>query len=344
MSLAAETHKLIHMARHHESGDRERLLLSIVDLCASARGGASETLQPLLASLIIDAEPALRRMLARKIAAGCWATPSLVMSLALDSIEIAQPVIAASPVLQDHHLVLILAEGDIEHQVEVARRPSIGPPVIAAILQRGEPAVLNALAANVQAPLSRHDLGLLVAASEQIAALRSPLARHPHLGEDLARRLHGWSGTALRRTLEQRFFLDPDDLAGSQRAGSSEDMERRVIEKLAAAGQLRPGYLLRALKEGRLSLFLAALSALGGFQPGHVRRAVDSEAPELLGLACAAIGIDRSAFPAILSMVRQLNAGFPGGGQEGARRASGAFGPFEAHIAGAAFRQAVNAG
>ena len=212
------------------------------------------------------------------------------------------------------------------------------------MLHRGEPAALNALAANVQAKLSEHDLAMLVAASEQIAALRSPLARRPDLTEGLARRLYAWSGAALRRTLDQRFGFEPDAPATGPGVSRREDMERRLIEKLSAAGQLRPGYLLGALKEGRLSLFLAALATLGGFQPGHVRQAVDSEAPELLGLACAAVGIDRSAFPAILSMVRQLNAGFPGGGSEGARRASGAFGPFEAHIAGSAFRQAVNAG
>lgn len=344
LSLTADTDKLIHMARDHDRADRERLLLSLVDLCASARERASLSIQPLLASLIVDAEPALRQRLARKLADASWAKASLLMPLALDEIEIAQPIIAASLALQDHHLVQILAEGDIEHQVEVARRPGIGPPVIAAVLQRREPAVLNALAANLQAPLCEHDLAVLVAASEQIAALRSPLTRHPSLGRELAVRLHGWSGPALRRTLEQRFGLDPDIPTQSALAGRREDMERRVIEKLAAAGQLRPGYLLRALKEGRLSLFLAALSALGGFHPGHLRQAVDSEAPELLGLACAAVGIDRSAFPAILSMVRQLNAGFPGGGQEGARRAAGAFGPFDARIAGSAFRQAVNAG
>jgi hypothetical protein len=43
-------------------------------------------------------------------------------------------------------------------------------------------------------------------------------------------------------------------------------------------------------------------------------------------------------------MVRDLNGGRPGGGSEGARRASGAFGPFDANIAGAAFRQTVNPG
>jgi hypothetical protein len=60
-------------------------------------------------------------------------------------------------------------------------------------------------------------------------------------------------------------------------------------------------------------------------------------------LACSAVGIDRSVFPTILEHVRQLNGGRPGGGDEGARRAGSAFGPFTPDIAGMAFRQAVGA-
>ena len=55
----------------------------------------------------------------------------------------------------------------------------------------------------------------------------------------------------------------------------------------------------------------------------------------------AAVGVDRSAFPTILEMVRQCTDGLPGGGAEGARRAVSAFGPFAPDIAASAFRQAL---
>jgi uncharacterized protein (DUF2336 family) len=95
------------------------------------------------------------------------------------------------------------------------------------------------------------------------------------------------------------------------------------------------------LQEGRLSLFTAALATLGRFEPDQVRRTIDSDRPELLGLACAAVGIDRSVFPTILELVRKLNGGLPSGGAEGAKRAASAFAPVTADIARAAFRQAV---
>jgi hypothetical protein len=86
------------------------------------------------------------------------------------------------------------------------------------------------------------------------------------------------------------------------------------------------------LREGRISLFAAALARLGELEPNEVRAALDAPTPDLLQLACARVGIDRSVFPSILQMVRGLNGGHPGG----ARAASpGPVGiPFVARSAG----------
>lgn len=124
-------------------------------------------------------------------------------------------------------------------------------------------------------------------------------------------------------------------------AGDDEALEARLIDKLAAAGQLRPGYLMRALEQKRLGLFVKALARLGDYYPEAVARAVDSrERPELLALALAGVGIDRSAFPTILDKVRAINAGAPGGGEAGSHRAMGAFADVPKEVAAEAFRRA----
>ncbi|WP_293419165.1 DUF2336 domain-containing protein [Phenylobacterium sp.] len=372
MSALARTQEILSLAKSRAPADRERLLMAVVDLCDvsdSAQIMGAPAIQDLLnsifMSLVVEAEREIRRRLAEKLSTVDWAPTALVNVLALDDIEIARPIIASSPVLKDSDLVRLLVEATVEHQIEVARRPGLGGEVVAAILQQNEPAVLTALAGNTQTPLSAGDMALLVNASRRVAALRSPLARRPELTEDLALQLYVWVGQALRQSLTSRFRLDPaaldDALAeavGQAHAGGlqeadpaivwqqddeREEMERRLISKLAAAGQLRPGYLLRALREGKLSLFVGALAALGDFPPEHIRKALDSDRPELLGLACAAVSIDRSAFPTILQLVRELNEDRPGGGAEGARRALSAFGPFSPDLAAAAFRQAVAA-
>lgn len=365
MSIAAEALRLEALARSREPEDREQLLDALVDLCAKADPSEltgvpqiQALLQAVFMSLVAEAERDIRRRLAEKIAPVAWAPASLINVLALDDIEIAGPVIAESPVLKDHDLIRMLVECTLEHQIAVARRGSLSATVVEAILQQDEPAVLTALACNDTADISPSGMTRLVETSRRQAALRSPLARHPRLSSDLAQRLYLWVGQSLRSALVSRFRLDPADLDAALASAVRDahaavdrrdlrletdveqlEQERRLITKLAEAGQLRPGYLLRALRERRLPLFVFALAHLGHFEVDHIQRAIDSDRPELLALACAAVGIDRSVFPAILDTVRELNAGRPGGGVEGARKAASAFGPFAPDIAGAAFRQ-----
>lgn len=370
MSQAAQTAQLLSLARSREPADRERLLAGIVEMCDAGQAQGQPTapevqilLDSIFMTLVVEAERDIRARLAQSLADATWAPPALINILALDEIEIARPIIARSPILQDHDLIRLLVQATLEHQIEIARRPQLSPAVVDAILAKDESAVLTALASNPTAQISPEGLRRLVDKARDVVALRSPLARHPNLSSDLAEQLYLWVGRALRDALTARFQLDPDKMAVAveaslraahagaplvdkptvEQAEDREEMEAALVEKLDAAGQLRPGYLLRVLRERRLPLFLFALARLGRFDVRQVRRAIDSNRPELLALACSAVGIDRSVFPTILAHVRELNGGRPGGGPEAARKASGAFGPFAPDIAAMAFRQAVSA-
>jgi uncharacterized protein (DUF2336 family) len=371
-SAALSTDGLLDLAKSRAAGDRERLMMAVVDLCAAAESPAAvarpqvqDLISSIFMNLVVEAERDIRRRLAERLSTAAWAPSALINVLALDEIEIARPIIASSPVLKDHDLVRLLVEATIEHQIEVARRPRLGGVVVAAIIHQAEPAVLTALANNTTADLNDAELRQLVAAARKVAALRTPLSRHPRLTAELALQLYVWVGQSLRANLAERFRLDTCELdqaiadtirdvhAGAPpdseglvvvaREGEREEMERKLIDKLHAAGQLRPGYLVRVLREGRLSLFSTALAMLGRFDARHIRLALEADEPELLALACAAVGIDRSVFPTILNLVRQLNGGRPAGGAEAAMAAANAFGPTPPQAAGAAFRRAAAA-
>jgi uncharacterized protein (DUF2336 family) len=212
--------------------------------------------------------------------------------------------------------------------------------------------VVTALANNPTAALRDHDLSRLVDLSERVASLRAPIARHPGLNVELAALLYGWVGEALRHAIITRFPLDTLDLQravtdsvhdvrldlGLSPGGDAADrtrgpdraaMERRVVAKLEAAGQLRPGVLVRALNEGKLGLFVTALAALAGVSTEDVHSAIDAEEPDTLLVICTLSGIDKGAFPSLLSMVRRLNEGHPAGGMAGAAGADVARAPAE---------------
>jgi len=253
LSVAAKTEEILSLARSRAVQDRERLLLAIVDLCDAGEGAeavmSSGPVQALLSSifmsLVVEAERDIRRRLAEKLAAAPWAPAALINVLALDDIEIARPIISSSPVLQDPDLVRLLTEATIEHQIEVARRPNLGPPVVTAILQQNEPAVLTALAGNLAAQIGPAELTTLVQASRRIVSLRSPCAHHPGLTDDLARELYIWVGQALRQALTSRFrrigARGPwrHRLGASRTAGGLGARGREGGDGAPAAGQAR---------------------------------------------------------------------------------------------------------
>jgi uncharacterized protein (DUF2336 family) len=355
----AQAQPLLTLARSRDPGDRERLLARLVDICEATSGAMAPTVahevEAVFLALVAEAERDIRARLAERLARADWAPRRLIETLANDDIEVARPVIAASPLLQDSALIRLITEATLAHRVEVAQRPRISAAVVEAALDKAEPAVLTALASNSTAEITEPCMARMVEHAKTITAMGAPLSLHPRLSAQLATALYLWVGQSLRSAIVDRFDVDVAALDASLAASMSEAPARprrigpdasqiKLVEKLAAASQLKPGYLLRVLKEHQLGLFEAALAKLGSFHVEEIHRAVMSaDRPELLALALASIGIDRSVFPTILEMVRQCNDGLPGGGTEGARRAASAFGPFSSDIAASAFRQAVSA-
>ncbi|MDP1914516.1 DUF2336 domain-containing protein [Brevundimonas sp.] len=323
---------LVALAHNRSTEARQRLLLGVVALCDACppSGELSPVLSEIFLTLARQAEREVRKALSEKLAHAEWAPAALVNVLALDEIEIARPILESSPILQDEDLLRVLIEASLEHQIAVARRPQISGRVADAVIEQAEPAVLMALTTNRTAEISTEGVRRLVEHSRRIAALRGPLTRHPLLTEALAEQLYQWVGTALRQSIAARFTVDEQALGAAVHdavegvirpsspeespldQGDRDEMERRLIDKLQSAGQLRAGLLIRAIREKRLSLFEHGLSALGGFTVGQVRTALSAPTPEALYYACAAVGIDRAVFPSLLVELRKLNEALPG--------------------------------
>ena len=367
-SLGDRVDEIMSLAKSRDVADRERLLIRLVDLCdGSPDELRTPRVQALLSQVFFDlvfqAEFDIRLRLAEKISAADWAPSALINILSFDDIEIARPIIARSPILKDPDLIRILVEATLEHQVEVARRPEIGPKVVEAILKAARPEVMTALAGNETAQVSPDHLYDLVQKAEEVASLHEPLSEHPGLNDELAGYLYAWVGETRRKSLATKFDLDTRALdkaltlsvrearAGTQTGGRLQQMtptetdeersDRQLVAKLDMSGQLRPSFLVKALKDRRLSLFVAALSTLGRLENRDIRKAIDSDRPELLALACAAVGVDRTVFPSLLAQVRILNHGLPGGGVEGDRRAMAVFTRVNASSATTSFRRAI---
>lgn len=350
--------ELLALASSRSADDRQRLLLKVTFLCES--NPPPPKVAPLLSDIFLaltaQAERDIRLALSERIAGVDWAPPALVNMLALDEIEIARPVITSSPLLQNADLIRLLIEATLEHQIAVARRPQLARPVVDTIVDRAEPVTMTALASNRTADIGEDAMRKLVDHSRRIAGLRAPLTRHPRLNEQLAQQLYQWVGQALRQSIGERFRIDDAQLnaavqdAAAKAVGSPEwramsarmtedrariDAERRLVEKLQAAGQLRPGLLVRALREQRFELFEQTLAVLGGFSEAQVHHAIRAPTAEPLYLACIAVGVDKAVFASLLVEVRKLSGGMPA---DGGWKAT----PMSAHAASRAFHQMMH--
>ncbi|ANC53571.1 hypothetical protein A4249_07805 [Brevundimonas sp. GW460-12-10-14-LB2] len=350
--------ELMVLASSRSADDRQRLLLKVTSLCES--NPPPPKVAPLLSDIFLaltaQAERDIRLALSERIAGVDWAPPALVNMLALDEIEIARPVITSSPLLRNADLIRLLIEATLEHQIAVARRPQLARPVVDTIVDRAEPVTMTALASNRTADIGEDAMRKLVDHSRRIAGLRAPLTRHPRLNEQLAQQLYQWVGQALRQSIGERFRIDDDQLnaavqdAAAKAVGSPEwramsarmtedrariDAERRLVEKLQAAGQLRPGLLVRALREQRFELFEQTLAVLGGFSEAQVHHAIRAPTAEPLYLACIAVGVDKAVFASVLVEVRKLSGGMPA---DGGWKAT----PMSAHAASRAFHQMMH--
>ena len=329
---------LLDLAQSRSSDDRTRLMMAMIALCKAQKPSltSASLLGDIFLKLIADAEADIRRTLAEDLADAAWAPRGLIDLLMLDEIEIARPIIARSPLLRDEDLIRILLEATVDHHIEVARRPQISARVADAVIAAGQAAPMTALASNATAEISEGGLQRLIEEARRLAALRAPLARHPRLNRRLAQILFNLVGEALREELQGRFVEAGPALApaiaaaieneidrprptmtvlltpSSAGAGDRDEMDRRLVDKLAASGQLRAGFLIRAVREKQLGLFEHALASLSGHPLSQIRAAVRRPSADAVFLACAGVGIDRAVFPTVLKELRQLTGGLPG--------------------------------
>ena len=94
--------QMLTLARSRSAEDRQHLLLKVTGLCEAAAPppNVAPLLSDIFLTLAAQAERDIRLALAERIADAEWAPPALVNMLALDEIDIARPVIAASPLLK----------------------------------------------------------------------------------------------------------------------------------------------------------------------------------------------------------------------------------------------------
>lgn len=103
---------------------------------------------------------------------------NVVVKLANDEIEVAQPLLEFSNVLSDDDLIEIIANQSEEHRLAIAGRPQVPERVGEAIVEHGETASVIKLVRNTNAELGQQALERLAERAASDAAIAEDLRGH----------------------------------------------------------------------------------------------------------------------------------------------------------------------
>ena len=313
--------RLARLAAESHGDNREDIYLAVASLYRTQGDLLSDRertlMREILQRLTHDVEMAVRIALAERLADDPSTPLDLILLLIDDRIEVARPIILRSRKLTDRELLDFIADADEARQTVCAGRPNIGESVTDLLARSDSESVLTALVRNVTARIAPDAFELLVEKSRHIAAIQEPLVKREDLPSTLATRMCDWVSDALKTYLTESGKLRPDGVAAAVAAASlavrsepslghieAETNARKLIDKLAGAGQLRAGFLLRVLQQGQFDLFDMAFARLLELPVVEFRRMFYLGGPRPVALACRAVGIDKSVFPTVFNLSR----------------------------------------
>jgi uncharacterized protein (DUF2336 family) len=320
-----DVRQLLALAHNKSVESRRALLNNVTDLFLANDGRLSERervlMSGIVSQLIHDVEMSVRLELANRLANEPNAPHDLVVALANDTIEIANPILSQSGVLNDADLIEIVKHRTQEHRLAVAMRSQVSPDVTQALLDSGDKDVIEALINNHDADLSRHAMDYLVSESQQVDRFQQPLLRRPDLPVELAHRMFWWVSAALREHILKTYKLDAATIDAlihqtTMKVRKQQPTERSayteadiIVSDIESKGQLDERFLLQCLRRGRIAAFTAALARMADIDVSLARHIVFDPGGEGLSVLCKACGIDRSTFSSIFLLTREARDG-----------------------------------
>lgn len=312
--------RLAQLAVNPQGIGRGEIYLAVASLYRAQGPALSDRerglMREILHRLTGDVEMAIRISLAEKLADDPDAPLDLILLLCNDKIEVARPLILRSRRLSDEDLLRLVADADEARQAACAARPNIGEPVTNELAKSNSQSVLVALLRNVTARIAKPAFEALVEKSKQLPVLQEPLVQRQDLPSTLAHRMCDWVSDALKHHIVRSYSMTPaavDSAAKKIQEPQDENTSAatKLVDKLANAGQLRAGFLLRVLNQGQLDLFEAAFAKLLNLDMPNLKRVLYEQGPRSVALACRAVGIDRAVFSTVFDLSRKGRGMFP---------------------------------
>ncbi|MGL5447369.1 MAG: DUF2336 domain-containing protein [Rhabdaerophilum sp.] len=287
------------------AGPRERAeavdMLAQAYLAGTLGEEAPEEAEAALTIVLDDNTRAVRRTLACAFAEQASAPRHIVRALAADHAEVAAPLLARSPVLQEADLIDLAATSDLLALIAIALRPLVTPRTAHALIERAEMDVALALAGNPGAEIDDSDLLAIATAFGRDGRIRTVLMSRERLPATARYQLMLAVSENLGSFVAEGGFLT----SVKQKRAFDEALQHGTIEIAVQAGEglpnlvrhlretarLTPALLLRGVLGGDLNLLQEALAELSGMESGRVASLMRSRADATLSALLRRAGL-----------------------------------------------------
>jgi len=315
---------LLELALDKSLEGRRELTATIGDLFNNQDEVLSEReralMTDILRKLIHECEMAVRRDLSERLSSAPNPPHELIVALANDEIEVAEPILRASAVLRDAELVGVIRHRTQQHQLAIAMRRSLSEYVSDALVETGNIDVVKVLLENPDAQISEATMEYLAEESRRVDTYQEPLLRRDDLSPALAARMYLWVSAALRSHILENFDIEPSRIDDhlEQAAGAPESQQgvpkkdkpaEFLARRLTEQRKITPDFLIQVLRQGEVPLFEALFGELSGLKAPRLQNVLYDSGGEGLAIACRAMAMPKPTFATIFLLSRRGRTG-----------------------------------
>lgn len=307
---------LLQMALDRTTNGRGALAESILQVCLQTNSNLTakefEITFDILRKLVGDVEMEVRRSIAERLATRGDLPHDIALFLANDQIEVAYPVLVDSSALEDVDLIMITRGKPASHQIAVTLRRNLSEAVSNALVETQSMDVIDSLLRNPTAEIAPKTMELMVELSRAMAPIQKPLLQRADLPADLAWRMYGWVGLALKNFIVDTFpetttdfGMEIDDVIERAMATSQDNLVREP-------SLISTTDLLRVLETENQDAFESLFAQFSGLPKAAIPAILADVGGESLAIVCKACGVPVKDFLRIFEL---SSAKLAGGGQ-----------------------------
>lgn len=312
--------ELVSLAGDTSISGREQLLSRVTDLFIDSADALNEQeashLGDILDSLTRTVGSGARQTLGQRIGDLGSAPRAVIIRLANDKVAVARPVLTGSPVLENENLIDIIGVQTQEHLLAISARPNLHECVTDALAEKGNEDVLLSIALNLGANLSRSTAAHLVARSQSLEPLQTPLVERSDIPADLIFQIYWWAQPIVRKKIlgltENLAQHELEKLLGNNDGPCLNDLTQQegtlspaqdFVRELVVNENLTEDTLMNFMRDGQVPEFVIALAHLSDLNLITARRVLQDRDSHSLAMVCIANGFDKQTFTSLESMV-----------------------------------------